>query len=280
MPLKTELKLEHFERPDFPLYSSIQEGRRELAIVHYHPALEFIKVIRGRVNVLILDTYYECKSGDIVFIPASVVHGVTSIEQDSAIRGITFGGSFYERAGVINGLTEIFRSTGKTSYIVRREDDVNNELSEYLDKLLMHYGDYSVPGQMMILSALLSAGAVLISHFGLSEQATDRDVIRLRPVFDYIEKNYARKLYISELSGIVHTCDDRFIRLFKDVTGKTPMEYVMSIRIENAIKQLSTTDDPIALVAEQTGFGSDTYMTRVFRNRLNKTPGEYRKRRE
>ena len=29
-------------------------------------------------------------------------------------------------------------------------------------------------------------------------------------------------------------------------------------------------------VAEQTGFGSDTYMTRVFKQKMNTTPGKYR----
>ena len=34
----------------------------------------------------------------------------------------------------------------------------------------------------------------------------------------------------------------------------------------------------LAEIAEQTGFGSDTYMMRVFKQRLNKTPGKYRRK--
>ena len=81
---------------------------------------------------------------------------------------------------------------------------------------------------------------------------------------------------ISELSEIIHVCDDRLIRLFKEVTGETPIEYIMNLRIEAAIKLLSTTDLSVADVAEKVGFGSDTYMTRVFKQKLNTTPGKYR----
>ena len=50
----------------------------------------------------------------------------------------------------------------------------------------------------------------------------------------------------------------------------------MNLRIEAAIKLLSSTDLSIADIAYQTGFGSATYMTRVFKKKLNTTPGKYR----
>ena len=73
-------------------------------------------------------------------------------------------------------------------------------------------------------------------------------------------------------------CNDRLIRLFREVVGDTPVEYIMSLQIEAGIKLLSSTDMSIAEIAEKTGFSSDTYMTRVYRQKLNTTPGMYRRR--
>ena len=116
----------------------------------------------------------------------------------------------------------------------------------------------------------------LIQIFQLEISAHDKNYRKLRSVLAYIEEHFAKKIQISELSEIIHVCDDRLIRLFKDVTGETPIEYITKLRIEAGIKLLSSTDLSIAEVAERTGFGSDTYMTRVFKQKMNTTPGKYR----
>ena len=67
----------------------------------------------------------------------------------------------------------------------------------------------------------------------------------------YVEAHYAEKIQISELSEIIHVCDDRLIRLFKEVTGETPIEYIMNLRIEAGIKLLSATEFSIVEIAEQ-----------------------------
>lgn len=277
MKEKTEIKYEHYERPDFPVYSSVQEGRKELVIVHYHPAMEFIKVISGSVRFLISDNYITCNCGDILFIPSSVVHGAGALTTDSAIRGVTFESTILDRIGVIGDIQKVFKASAKNCFIISPDASIYGELDEALSRIGSNYGDFSTAGKMLILSQLIMAGSLLIKHFELSKQAENPEIIRLMPVIDHIHHHYAEKIRIDELSSIIHVCDDRLIRLFNDATGKTPMEYVMSLRIENAIKLLSSTDESVARIAERSGFGSDTYMTRVFRKRLNMTPGAYRK---
>ena len=115
----------------------------------------------------------------------------------------------------------------------------------------------------------------LIQIFQLEISAHDKNYRKLRSVLAYIEEHFAKKIQISELSEIIHVCDDRLIRLFKEVTGVTPIEYIMNLRIEASIKLLSSTELSIADIAEQTGFGSATYMTRVFKQKFGRSPIEY-----
>ena len=53
----------------------------------------------------------------------------------------------------------------------------------------------------------------------------------LVPVLDYIEKHYTEKIFISDLSSMIHVCDDKLTRLFKNATGLTPVEYIIQMRI-------------------------------------------------
>jgi transcriptional regulator GlxA family with amidase domain len=115
---------------------------------------------------------------------------------------------------------------------------------------------------------------LLINAFSLEISIHDKNYRKLLPVLQYIEEHYTEKVQISELSKLIHVCDDRMIRLFKEVTGETPIEYILNLRVEHALKLLMEDSLSIATISEQSGFGSATYMTRIFKQKLGVTPGK------
>ena len=66
-----------------------------------------------------------------------------------------------------------------------------------------------------------------------------------------------------------------YIRL-KDLTGKTPSEYVRSIRLEHASKLLVTTKQTVAEVMFHSGFTNKSYFFREFSKQYNMSPKDYR----
>ena len=65
----------------------------------------------------------------------------------------------------------------------------------------------------------------------------------------------------------------------KGITGQTPNEFILSVRLRQALERLQT--DPRASVAEiayDTGFSSPSYFIRCFRQKFGVTPSVYRKR--
>ena len=272
----TEYKFEKFIEPQFPIYASRQMGREELVQNHYHGSAEIMCVLEGRVKILVGTAYIECQKGDIIFIPPSMVHEVFSLTEDAAIQGMVFELSLVEVAALQLDFSELFRRSQGLQYVITTKDEGYEELYGYIKNILNVYGSFSAGSRIQIAANLLLIMARLIRLFSLEESSHDRNYKKLRAVLSYVEKHYTEKIQISELSEIIHVCDDRLIRLFKEVTGETPIEYIMNLRIEAAIKLLSTTELSIADIADQTGFGSATYMTRVFKQKLNTTPGKYR----
>ncbi|MYS23333.1 transcriptional regulator, AraC family with amidase-like domain [Streptomyces sp. DvalAA-14] len=67
-------------------------------------------------------------------------------------------------------------------------------------------------------------------------------------------------------------------RLFCDEVGTTPARYVEQIRLEAAQAMLETGDDPMAVIARRTGFGSPESLRRAFVRNLMVTPGAFRAR--
>ncbi len=69
-----------------------------------------------------------------------------------------------------------------------------------------------------------------------------------------------------------------FTRVFTDQVGETPGRFVERVRMEEARRQLETTDDTLDVIAARCGLGTAETLRRVFRRRLDVSPDAYRRR--
>ena len=275
-----EYKIEKYQHPSFPIFASRQSGRETLVYNHYHSSVEMMKVLEGKINLQIGTNYYECNKGDIVFILPSMLHGVSSLTEDAMIQGVVFETSLVNIPVLQFDFSEMFHRNQRIQYIINEKDDIYEELCFNIDKILEVYGTFNANARIQIVSRLLLCMGLLIQKFSLEISIHDKNYRKLLPILQYIDKHYTEKIQIAELSKIIHVCDDRMIRLFKEVTGETPVEYILNLRVEHALKLLMEDNLSIAEIAEKTGFGSATYMTRVFKQKLGITPGKYKQKQD
>ena len=66
-------------------------------------------------------------------------------------------------------------------------------------------------------------------------------------------------------------------RHFREATGTTPLQWLLTMRIDEARQLLEATDLPIDEVAERAGFGTGLNLRTHFRRRLDTTPTTYRR---
>jgi len=273
-----EYKFERFSDPHFPLYLSAQSGMRTLVKIHYHTSAELIEVTSGRIRLFAAGAHRECAQGDVIFVPPTAVHEVTGLTEDAAIRGVIYEPTLTHIGGLPVDLTALFGHSTQQHFVISPGEELYAELVRCIGELHALGPSPSMAGKLRACACLLQIHAALIHCFGLENQRADPSYQKLQPALDYLREHYAQKLHISTLSGIIHVCDDRLIRLFKEVTGETPVNYLINLRLEASLKLLSSTELSIAEIADLTGFGSAAYMTRVFQQKLNTTPGKYRKK--
>lgn len=68
-----------------------------------------------------------------------------------------------------------------------------------------------------------------------------------------------------------------FIRNFKDYTGSTPTQYLLSLRISNAQSLLESTSYQVSEIAEIVGYDNPLYFSRLFKKQCGVAPTEFRK---
>jgi AraC-like DNA-binding protein len=98
----------------------------------------------------------------------------------------------------------------------------------------------------------------------------------LPKLLKFIQNNLHRSLTLHELANHIHMTPNYLCRLFKREMGVTLNHYLLRLRIEKSIKLLLYTDEPIYRIAEQLGFESSSYFSRVFRAEQGVSPTQFR----
>lgn len=94
----------------------------------------------------------------------------------------------------------------------------------------------------------------------------------------YIENHFKEKCKLEDISAYAHLSPIYFHRVFTEATGKTPYEYLTSLRLEEAKRLILTGGAPMSSIAEKCGFSSQSYFNSVFKQKMGETPREYRRR--
>lgn len=94
---------------------------------------------------------------------------------------------------------------------------------------------------------------------------------------EYIHQHYAEELFISELAREFGMERRRFSKLFEQLTGLAPIQYLTEYRIRKAKELLRTSSYPMAKIAEQVGYSDSFYFSRVFKKYVGMSPSTYRR---
>lgn len=82
---------------------------------------------------------------------------------------------------------------------------------------------------------------------------------------------------IKELASECCLSESRFSHIFRDVTGRSLHDFILSIRIERAKELLSMGELSVKETAQSVGFDDQNYFSRLFKLRVGMSPSEYRR---
>lgn len=92
---------------------------------------------------------------------------------------------------------------------------------------------------------------------------------------NYIDTNFNSHITLSDIANVANLSPSFFHTVFKSATGKTPSEYLLNTRLQNAKNLLVNSKLSLADIAVSCGFESQAYFCYVFKKHLNTTPKKY-----
>jgi transcriptional regulator GlxA family with amidase domain len=95
---------------------------------------------------------------------------------------------------------------------------------------------------------------------------------------EWVAANYHDASPVARMTQISGLSQRTFKRRFKAATGYGPIEYVQSLRIEEAKQMLETTGIPTDRVGREVGYEEPAFFRRLFKRKTGTTPARYRQR--
>ncbi len=111
-----------------------------------------------------------------------------------------------------------------------------------------------------------------------THETEERDnALVIAPALDYIEENYHSQFTIEHLADLCHWSPTHFRRVFHDIMGTSPLDFINNTRITKACNLLRSTEDSILNISEAVGFHSVSSFNRYFIKIMQLSPRDYRK---
>jgi transcriptional regulator GlxA family with amidase domain len=105
----------------------------------------------------------------------------------------------------------------------------------------------------------------------------ENKIQKLSTSINYINENYTKELNVPELAKMEFLSVSRYIALFKEVTGSSPYQYVISLRLNTACEMLRDSSLSVTQIAEVLGFQNCFFFSKLFKKHLKMSPTQYKK---
>lgn len=100
----------------------------------------------------------------------------------------------------------------------------------------------------------------------------------IEPAVHYISERYMEPVTIADLAAVCHLSASHFRRVFRQILGHAPLDYVHMVRIDRACVLLYNHDHSITEIAHQVGYASPSSFLRQFHRIHGASPNQWRLR--
>ena len=252
---------------------------------HWHEEVEFNYVHRGTIDIQTLSETYTIRQGQAYFINSNVMdskmchpHAERAVEHAHLFHPIILAG-YYRSRFEQKYLNPILKNQHIEVLIIDEKTPSGREFLNILHQLTNLQGQEN---QEFIIRNLLSqAWLALMAEVELQKtqlaHTKSPTTDRVRDMIHYLHQHYAEKVELADLARTIGYSERECIRAFKQAIHQTPIDYLVTYRIEQAKQLLAQSEQQsITEIALDCGFTNSNYFTRIFKKQTGLTPKNYR----
>ena len=251
---------------------------------HTHEGFELIFVVNGGTVWEFQDgTKIDISGGHFLVIPPLAVHRVErAMRGPSTICGLVFNpkcrngwkNTTFTRQDLrwLNG-----RFTQSGFVVTALSDEFITRVNRLITLKQMLEGD---PENLLVRASLrtLACSVILGAASEITPSRTEGPTALVAAAKKYLSQHLHEQVPMSNLVRHMGFSRSYLFAIFKSVTGMTPNDYYLRLRVDVAQQMLVGSSHTITTIAMDTGFSSSQYFSSVFRKYTGQTPMEYRQK--
>ena len=257
-----------------------RDGKLEMKIYytnyvecHWHDEYEFIYVTKGSCRLTVDGNTVCVPKGQAALICGGELHNMV-IENEGAYFAIVAHSHICgsECAHLFSGNYPMQRSFTDKS-------PAEAKVLENLQEIQRVYEERPFAYELRLKSLITDTFGIIFENklFAEPSSAASPSAQAYEKIIDFIHTNYQQRLTLEMLSKQCNYSKSYIIRLFKQYTGKTPLDYINQYRIFIAQIRLMSTEKSVLEIASECGIENIGHFINLFRRYTGQTPGKWRK---
>jgi len=273
----------------FPCYCYRSNPSITSVTWHWHDELEFITVRKGRISYGIDGMRHVLEEGDAAFVNSGTLHAEFPLsgQEDAYENGCTVGPEFLH-GGAASVLYQRYfagflGSEGPAGFVARADGSKEEQrIAAYIrhavDSVIGEDEYFEAIARETFTKACLAIRSQALSEPLRMEDARPHESERVKEMMGWLRDHHRGNVHVGDLARSFGMSERECQREFARIIGMSPKTYLLSYRLSVATTLLTTTSVPLARIAAECGFSSQSYFSRAFKARFGHSPSDHRRR--
>jgi len=283
------MKIKHLIIPFENGSCDIREDSNLLSAEPHTHAFDEIAIILGGTSVHVVGKErYPLMRGDVFVIHGDQIHGNKKL-RNFHILNVIYKRDFFEivKKELENfpGFRTLFvhepcfRKFHKFKSRLHLNPHSLNYIKSIIDQITEER-DSKRPGFKEIIEYLFRVLVInLCRCYTEIETPHSKKLFTIGLAIDFMEENFSQQITLSMLAKRAHSSESTFLRTFKKMTGCTPVDYLIRLRIGKAAEMMKKNSNLRVIdISSATGFDNSSYFTRKFKAVIGMSPMAYLKK--
>ena len=255
-------------------------------LAHWHNSFELIEVVEGRFYCNVDGSEFLINKGNICIINRGRLHHIYTEDYNASMcrkKTIIFNPDYFIKDQNIyeKYILPLLEKDAFAHIQFNIKKGIGLDINTLMKEIEALEDEKPIGYELEEYSLIYKVIRYLYLAYQSSKQSIhttyDANVQIQRNMTSFIHEHFNSKIGLEDIADAGQVSKSTCIRLFHKYTGKSPIDFLNSYRLQMSAEKLVTTSEQITEIAYACGFGQPSYFNRLFLKEYNMTPNQYRK---
>lgn len=255
-------------------------------LAHWHNSFELIEVVEGKFYCNVDGSEFLINKGNICIINRGRLHHIYTEDYNASMcrkKTIIFNPDYFIKDQNIykKYILPLLEKDAFAHIQFNIKKGIGLDINTLMKEIEALEDEKPIGYELEEYSLIYKVIRYLYLAYQSSNQSIhttyDANVQIQRNMTSFIHEYFNSKIGLEDIAEAGQVSKSTCIRLFHKYTGKSPIDFLNSYRLQMSAEKLVATSEQITEIAYACGFGQPSYFNRLFLKEYNMTPNQYRK---